>query len=61
MAMRLTRFVDRRLKEPMVGTPAYDEALKDFLSRDVSKPIRGKKQALPKRNELHDRPVLRRH
>jgi hypothetical protein len=57
----VSRFVGRLLKEQMLGSPTYEEAMKDFLSRDVSKEIRGKGHRLPKRSELYDRLVLRRH
>ena len=55
----VSRLVGEILRERMSGRREYERAMQHFLSR---KPVmlRQPGESLPKREELYDRPVLRR-
>jgi hypothetical protein len=56
----VSRLIAEMLKREMAQTDSGDRAWQDFLARTPKRPISDGKP-YPKREELHDRPVLRRH
>jgi hypothetical protein len=57
--MSLSRFVGELLQQRMHESREYEEAMRRFLSKRPFK-LTGPPQRYPKRDELYDRPVLRR-
>lgn len=54
----VSRFVGEVLRERMAHDVAYDEAMREFLSTVPTGASGG--MGLPRREEVHDRPLLRR-
>jgi hypothetical protein len=57
--LSVSRFVHEVLRECMRESRKYDAAMKRFFSLKPF-PLTGRPQRYPKREELYDRPVLRR-
>jgi len=57
--LSVSRFVGEVLREHMHESREYDEAMKRYLTKGPFK-LTGRPQPYPKREELYDRPVLRR-
>jgi len=57
--LSVSRFVGEVLRGHMRESREYDEAMKRYLTKGPFK-LRGRPQPYPKREELYDRPVLRR-
>lgn len=57
--MSLSRFVGEVLRESMRGADAYEKAMREWFALKPY-PLKGPAQKYPTREELHDRPVLRR-
>jgi len=57
--MSLSRFVGELLHESMRESREYDSAMKRYLSHGPFR-LKGAAQRYPTREELYDRPVLRR-
>lgn len=55
----LSRFIGEMLHERMRHSREYDEAMRGWLAEKPLK-LKGPAARYPKREELHDRPVLRR-
>jgi hypothetical protein len=58
--MSVSRFVGEVLRERMRKSREYEAAMKSYLGRGPFKELTGAPQPYPKRDELYDRPVLRR-
>ena len=56
----LSRFIGEVLHERMRHSREYDEAMRGWLAEKPLK-LKGAAGRYPTREELHDRPVLRRH
>ena len=57
--LSVSRFVGVVLREHMRESREYDVAMKRYLTKGPFK-LAGSPQPYPKREELHDRPLLRR-
>ena len=57
--LSVSRFVGEVLREHMREAREYDVAMKRYLTKEPFK-LTGPPQAYPKREDLHDRPLLRR-
>ena len=57
--MSLSRFVGELLQISMRESREYDSAMRRYLSRGPFR-LKGPAQRYPRREELYDRPVLRR-
>ena len=57
--LSVSRFVGEVLREHMREAREYDVAMKRYLTKGAFK-LTGPPQAYPKREELYDRPLLRR-
>ena len=58
-SLSVSRFVGEVLREHMREGREYDEAMKRYLTKGPFK-LAGPPQPYPRREELYDRPVLRR-
>ena len=58
--MSLSRFVGEVLRDRMGKHDEYEAAMRSWLARGPFKELKGPPERYPKREELHDRPVLRR-
>ena len=56
----LSRFVGEVLREHMRQSREYELAMQRYLSRGPFKELKGPPERYPTRDEIHDRPVLRR-
>jgi hypothetical protein len=56
----LSRFVGELLRERMRQSREYDLAMQSYFSRGPFKELKGPPERYPTREELYDRPVLRR-
>lgn len=56
----LSKLVGEMLEQKMTSNDEYTRAMKQFLAAPALK-LREPGQKLPKREQLYDRPVLRRH
>ena len=57
----LSRFVAELVEREVRYRPGYEEAMKRYLSRERFLRREDPSKPLPRREELYDRPVLRRH
>ena len=57
--LSLSRFIGQLLHERMRESREYDEAMRRYFALKPF-PLKGAAQRYPKREELYDRPVLRR-
>jgi len=58
--MSLSRYVGEALREHLRSSDEYEHAMKRWLARGPFKELTGPPQRYPKREELYDRPGLRR-
>jgi len=58
--MSLSRYVGEVLREQMRKSDDYEQAMQRFLAKGPFEELTGPPQRYPKREELYDRPVLRR-
>ncbi len=58
--MSLSRFVGEVLRTKMGSSDEYEAAMRRFLAKGPFKALKGPPQRYPTREELYDRPVLRR-
>ena len=58
--MSLSRFVGEVLRAHMGKHDEYEAAMRSWFARGPLKELKGPPERYPKREELHDRPVLRR-
>ena len=57
--MSLSRYIGEVLREQMRNSDGYEAAMRAWLAAKPF-PLKGAAQRYPKREELYDRPVLRR-
>jgi hypothetical protein len=57
--LSLARFVGELLQQHMREAREYDQAMRRYLSRGPYKALKGRAEAYPPRDELHDRARLR--
>jgi hypothetical protein len=55
----LSRFVGELLEQHMREAREYEQAMRRYLSRGPFKALKGRPEAYPARDELHDRARLR--
>ena len=58
--MSLSRYIGEVLRHQMRNSDEYEQAMRRYLARGPFKELTGPPQRYPKREELYDRPVLRR-
>lgn len=58
--MSLSRFIGELLRRHMRESREYQDAMRSYLSRGTYQVLRGPAERYPTREELHDRPGLRR-
>ena len=57
--MSLSRYIGEVLRGQMRKSDRYEEAMRNFFTLEPF-PLKGASQRYPKREELYDRPMLRR-
>jgi len=58
--MSLSRYIGEVLRQQLPKAQAYERAMRSFLSREWTQTLTDPGDRLPSREEIHDRPVLRR-
>jgi hypothetical protein len=58
--MSLSRFVGELLRQQMRESREYEAAMRRYLARGPFEALTGPAERYPARDEIHDRPVLRR-
>lgn len=58
--MSLSKFIADLLRKEVASDSGYEEAMHEYLAESPYVSL-GRGEKLPSREEMHDRPVLRRH